>query len=728
MIVFPLDNTQYKADALGAWCGTRTRGVFSDDGHYGVTANGDMTVTVSAGLAWLKADTYWGVSMYEDTAAVLDLGTSDGELARWAAICVQLDKNANTGGVVVKYGSYDTNPAMSSLPAPERDTNYDEIYVAAVLIRSGVTAIASSDITDLRLNETYCGLMRDGVTGIPTQTLYNQWNAWTQERQQDFDTWFDSVKDTLDSDAVGHLLALINEHKETTVVGVDGVHGIRYYADELQVHTDDGWIDVGGGKGIEPDACYDISIAVGDEKLTIAWKDPDDTIIEGVTLAEWEKTMLVRKVGSYPVSETDGTLVLTNTVRNQYSTGYIDNGLMNGTEYFYKLFPFSTQGAINMTPENNISGTPRAATIFGVSIDLTNSNPETAVTYTDDAVNMTPSSADWEQQPIFRDIKPCILRDGVVQYYLDPDDFTKKADGSASDLTGGFGDVMVEIPKIGLAINTSADGNTLTVRVTDVADADGFHYYAHTRQTEGDCEKLYIGAYAGYVSNGKLRSISGVKSTVSQTISNLRTYAQAGGDGYDQITFYAMTLIQALFLIRFKTRDSQAVIGYGLFGNEPEDRLPSGGTNSRGMFYGDTSGQTQIKCFGIEDLWGNLAFYADGIMLDSSYNILTAFANFNNTGSGYTNHGQISTSNLTGFIVTPRGDSETGFLPKTVGGSTTTYFTDRCDGTKPGTVVRYGGLSGAVTNGGIFGVNSPNAYTYVSAYMYGRLMYLKEAT
>ena len=59
MTVFPLDNTEYEAKALGAWCGTRTRGVFSADGHYAVSANGGMAVSLSPGLAWLKADTHF---------------------------------------------------------------------------------------------------------------------------------------------------------------------------------------------------------------------------------------------------------------------------------------------------------------------------------------------------------------------------------------------------------------------------------------------------------------------------------------------------------------------------------------------------------------------------------------------------------------------------------------------------------------------------------------------
>ena len=49
--------------------------------------------------------------------------------------------------------------------------------------------------------------------------------------------------------------------------------------------------------------------------------------------------------------------------------------------------------------------------------------------------------------PIQANMRRCVVSDtGVVQYYLDPADSTKKADGSAADLTGAAGQVMVEVP------------------------------------------------------------------------------------------------------------------------------------------------------------------------------------------------------------------------------------------------------------------------------------------
>ena len=52
-----------------------------------------------------------------------------------------------------------------------------------------------------------------------------------------------------------------------------------------------------------------------------------------------------------------------------------------------------------------------------------------------------------QQLPIQAKMKGCLLLDnGTVNYYLNPLDWTKKEDDTASNLTGTDGQVMVEIP------------------------------------------------------------------------------------------------------------------------------------------------------------------------------------------------------------------------------------------------------------------------------------------
>lgn len=209
MICFPLDNTPYEAKDMGSYLATRTRGVFSSDGNLAVTpGESGLSVSVSPGLAWLKWSDFWGVAALQAQALTLNLDTADGALKRIDAIVCRLDKVNNRAEIVVKKGAPSSAPIV--VP-PVRDANYDELYIATVLIGAGVISISASAITDQRLNEEYCGLMRDGVTGIPTASLHAQaqqilteltdaLNAQIVRQSAEFDAWFDDLKGKLGED------------------------------------------------------------------------------------------------------------------------------------------------------------------------------------------------------------------------------------------------------------------------------------------------------------------------------------------------------------------------------------------------------------------------------------------------------------------------------------------------------------------------------------------------
>lgn len=209
MICFPLDNTPCEAKDMGTYLATRTRGVFSSDGNLAVTpGESGLSVSVSPGLAWLKWSDFWGVAALQAQVLTLDLDTADGALKRIDAIVCRLDKVNNRAEIVVKKGAPSSAPIV--VP-PVRDANYDELYIATVLIGAGVISISASAITDQRLNEEYCGLMRDGVTGIPTASLHAQaqqilteltdaLNAQIVRQSAEFDAWFDDLKGKLGED------------------------------------------------------------------------------------------------------------------------------------------------------------------------------------------------------------------------------------------------------------------------------------------------------------------------------------------------------------------------------------------------------------------------------------------------------------------------------------------------------------------------------------------------
>ena len=262
---------------------------------------------------------------------------------------------------------------------------------------------------------------------------------------------------------------------------------------------------------------------------------------------------------------------------------------------------------------HGIRKTAKKAKIYGVKIDTTNSNPATAVTYTDNAVGLTPATGNngafnagsWADKFPFNLIKPCLYKAGVVNYYLNPNNYAQKIDGvTASDITSGTdGDVMIEFPKIWWKFETI--GTDLYVRYSAEKVDSGYKCLAHMRGLFTERATCYISSYLGYSLSSKLRSLSGKTPTATQTIGAFRTLAQANGSGYDQVAYFQLLMLQVLYIVMFKSRDSQTALGRGYVdGNAAA--INTGGTNAKGMFYGETTGKLQNKFCGIEDFYGNL--------------------------------------------------------------------------------------------------------------------------
>lgn len=55
--------------------------------------------------------------------------------------------------------------------------NQYELGLCTISVPAGSAAISAADVTDTRADEDVCGVMRDGVTGIPTAQLIAQWRA-----------------------------------------------------------------------------------------------------------------------------------------------------------------------------------------------------------------------------------------------------------------------------------------------------------------------------------------------------------------------------------------------------------------------------------------------------------------------------------------------------------------------------------------------------------------------
>ena len=474
-----------------------------------------------------------------------------------------------------------------------------------------------------------------------------------------------------------------------------------------------------GGQGVAPQPISNIVILNGNKKATLKWTDPQDTIIDGKTICVWSGTKVVANTDHYPTKPNDGILWIDNKVRNQYqTTGFEKTGLINNTTYYLSFFPYSNKKVVNTNLEGQVAkAMPFPYSIWTVKIDQNNSNSETCCTYADDAIGMTPKSDEWDK--LFN-MKPCLFKDGLVVGYLNPNDFTKFVDGTSADITSGnAGDVMIEFPRMGLNISTDAN-DVITVSMTNNPNSSEFSYLAHTR---GNVNKdyFYMGAYDGYYDGSKLRSLSGKYPVVSQTIGTFRTYAHNNGIGYEQQLFYQTLFIQCLYLLKYKNLNSQEALGMGCV--DVGSAQTSGYNNTNGMCYGTTSKLVPMKLFGIENFWGNIYKWLDGICTDVNYNILTATDNFNDSGSGYNSYSS-GTASVSGYMVKAQGSTEKGFVLKSSsGGSSSTYYSDFA-ALNSSRVCYFGGYWIDSLIAGAFALYLSVSASYAFASIGARLMYL----
>ena len=518
---------------------------------------------------------------------------------------------------------------------------------------------------------------------------------------------------------VSAIATKIVDGKNTTVTHVTTPNA-TYYFKAYAIYSVFGQTKIDNGVNgflkavdtVPPSNVSNLTIKEDDRQLTLNWSNPTD--------ADFSKVTIVYKNNTYPSDKNDGTVVYVGT-----GTSVNLTSLINDTTYYFKVFTEDVNG--NIASGVQISGTPADVRVYGVKIDTTNSNPETALTYTDNAVGFTPAKmgtatfdyGSWENVYPFNQIKPCVVKDGTVQYYLNPNDYSKKADGTTADITSGNdGDVMVEFPKVWWKFETI--GNDLYVRYATKQKDSTYKCLAHQRGTT-EKDKVYISAYLGTEVSSKLRSLSGKTPTASKTIGAFRTLAQANGSGYDQMAYYQLLMLQVLYIVMFKDRDSQSALGRGYVdGNSAA--ITTGNLNTKGLFYGEATGKVQMKFCGVEDFYGNLRYWIDGCFYDSSRNMLIGNQSFNDTGSGYTNYGQGATTSLNGYINSVQGGTESGFIPKATSGSATTYYPDygylyaSC-------IASFGGSWFNASNAGTFNLRLYYSAGYVTSNFGARLMF-----
>lgn len=180
---WPLDNKQYTSVDMGAAYAARSRGLLTAE-SFSATTNGDNTVTLAKGLGCLHVSEFWACFPYSKNDIILQFEDADGVYPRKDVVVLGYDKNANQAGLYVRTGLAAASPVM---PTIRRDNDYDEIYLYCVNRPTGATSITADNVEDLRLDTTYCGLMRDTIDAIDTSVMQASFEAFLAQIEQELD-------------------------------------------------------------------------------------------------------------------------------------------------------------------------------------------------------------------------------------------------------------------------------------------------------------------------------------------------------------------------------------------------------------------------------------------------------------------------------------------------------------------------------------------------------------
>ena len=463
-------------------------------------------------------------------------------------------------------------------------------------------------------------------------------------------------------------------------------------------------------------SCTPVAVTIGDMQVFTAKSirvDGQPRVVLTATLpantADYTiaGAVIRRSTSGYPANESDGEQVTTITANGTY----YDTNVEAGITYYYTAFPYSTDGVYNTNgaSANHASCKVNSyAYLFGYDLTVATTNPSNRVTYPSDVdnANFTPAAmdfstgvfnyGDWSFEPgeMFMP-RPCMLTSaGVVAYYLNPNDYTKKTDGTASDISNvSFdGNAMVEWPKIWT--KRWEENGIYHFRCSDVQIDKDYECWSNYDRLNNQIDHFYTPIFYGSISgahNYKLRSISGTSNMTGKNASEEIDLALANGDDWYTEVLADRLLIQDLLVMMAKSTDGQAAYGNGKIAKSDSETLgdlSTGTMNSKGMFWGSNDDTSGVKVFGMEHLWGNLWRRTAG-WINASGNQKVKLTRGTHDGSTVTDYNLNGNGYLTVSGATPTGTSggyinamktmPYGRIPYQASGSSSTFEADSLD-------------------------------------------------
>lgn len=391
-----------------------------------------------------------------------------------------------------------------------------------------------------------------------------------------------------------------------------------------------------------------------------------------VTLEKFQSTITVTVNSGSTVTATLGSTVLTKTSNGTavFAVGKAGTWAIKAT-----LGDQTAEGTVSITASGQSKAlTLSYANVFGVCWDTSNSSTAlTRLTPSTDPYGLVTRSVTTEPVPAagsgsgsspfdaflpWSGMKECNLNSaGAVTAWKGDSGFSR-----SNNFT------MVFIPEFYVAAKRNGTKQ---------------YFYVSDKPKNGMTKHPGSGKYVGKYhacenpSDYIEASMSGQAPEVNVKRSAFRSKIKAIGDKFHLYDFATYCAIIFLYIVEFADWNSQSKIGKGVVGESYAQS--SGGTDVMNYHTGNVQGYrdgiTYVQYRWIENLWGNVYQFIDGFNANgtTAYYCVDPSKYADDTATGYTNIGTLPASGwIKDLIVTDNGL----LIPKTTGGSETTYIPD----------------------------------------------------
>lgn len=239
------------------------------------------------------------------------------------------------------------------------------------------------------------------------------------------------------------------------------------------------------------------------------------------------------------------------------------------------------------------------------------------------------------------------------------------------------GNTMIKIPTFYKRFDTISNNQITAFSISKSKVNDDFVPYPCFVKQDGSGDVMpYILVSKGKATgtSSKATCVSGESPLVNLTRAQMRTAARANGAGWQQFDWMVLQLLRDLFCVVFATTNAQNIFK----GRTNESNAATvGGTWNIATPCGYNKTTKQNRFFGIEDVFGNVYDWCDGVTFSgATIYSTTNYNHFTETTSNMVNSGSRATAN--GFISALTYNAAQPFLnyPSAAGGAEKQYYCD----------------------------------------------------